>query len=343
MTFRDSLLRGWQHKNSLSYVLWPLSVLYRALFFVHKTLYAWGILSSYKASVPVIVVGNLTVGGTGKTPLVIYLVELLREQGFKPAVISRGYHGKASKYPLLLTPDTNAVESGDEPALIVQRTGVPMAVGPNRGDNIEALLASHSVDVIISDDGLQHFALQRDIEICLLDETVSTNNTFLLPAGPYRESLSRLSRVDIVVVHQQQNQSAASMSALDAAHYCRMSLTASAPQALLSKHSGEPFDDSKPTHAVAGIGQPQRFFNTCEQLGLSIVKHDFPDHHTFVFDDINFDDDLAVLMTEKDAVKCSAFAGKQHWFLPVDATLSPNFATLLLTRLNEIVTTQQSE
>jgi len=165
MALRDSILKSWQQPNALTLFLWPLSLIYRLLFFIRKKCYQWGIFSSYRASVPVVIVGNLTVGGTGKTPLVIHVIELLRRHGYNPGVISRGYSGQANAYPLEVTLKTPVNESGDEPALIVKRTGVPMFVGPVRGDNIDALLAKHSVDVIISDDGLQHLALQRDIEL----------------------------------------------------------------------------------------------------------------------------------------------------------------------------------
>jgi len=273
----------------------------------------------------VLVVGNLTVGGTGKTPLVIYLIEELRKQGFKPGVISRGYGGQASVYPCIVTPDTPASECGDEPALIVRRTSVPMVVGRNRQASIEKLLEISDIDIVLSDDGLQHLAMQRDIEICLLDATSLQRNTYLLPAGPYRESKSRLSSVDLVVEHGLHQ---------DQGELFAMNLKPSKAKPVVEQSDGQSgvFDSAKPLHAVAGIGNPDRFFNTCAELGLNFEAHRFPDHYAYSFADIDFAD-AVVLMTEKDAVKCHDFADSRHWYLPVDATLSNDFALALTSKL----------
>lgn len=317
MAFRDSLISSWRKPNALTVLLWPLSLLYRALFVVNRSLYRLGIKRVYRAPVPVIIIGNVTVGGTGKTPLVIFLVEALREHGFKPAVISRGYAGHAPEYPLLVTSQTPVEYCGDEPTLIVRRTKVPMCVGPNRKSAIELLLDTHDVDVIISDDGLQHFALARDLELCLVDDTSPLANSHLLPAGPYREPAYRLSTVDFVIRHGGND------------GIC-MELVATSPKPLVT--SDAVFDSSKKIHAVAGIGNPQRFFDTCRRLGLTIEPHSFPDHHAFSLSDIDFGDSL-VLMTEKDAVKCQAFADERHWYLPVDAKLNAGFTDALIAAL----------
>jgi len=325
MAFRDHLLKSWQHPTLLSFVLWPLSLLYRLVFFVRSKCYQWGVFSSYRPPVPVIVVGNLTVGGTGKTPLVIFLVDTLRQLGYQPGVISRGYHGNAPSYPFSVDKDTPVLQSGDEPALIVKRTGVPMVVGPDRQANIEQLLSEHSVNIIISDDGLQHLALQRDIELCLLDKTTETSNTYLLPSGPYREPLSRLKTVDLIIEHCQQCDIAQDQSS----NKCfSMFLKASAPKTVAETEQSD-FDASKMIHAVAGIGNPQRFFTTCEQLGLQFETHSFPDHHQFQPQDFEFADQRPVLMTEKDAVKCNGFNTDNLWYLPVDAELSTGFSEAL--------------
>lgn len=324
MAFRDAILNSWSKPNVLTLVLWPVSQVYRCLFWLRKKLYTIGLFKRYKASVPVIVVGNLTVGGTGKTPLVIYLIERLRVAGYTPGVISRGYGSQAPSFPFHVSIEATVSEAGDEPFLIVSRTAVPLVIGPNRGDSIDALLAKHAVDVIISDDGLQHLALLRDIELCVLDKTSPEHNRKLLPAGPYRESLSRLSSVDFVINH----------GGTDGKH--TMHLLAGEPTSLLPDKVSLMFDVKAPIHAVAGIGNPQRFFDTCESLDYQFTPHAFPDHHAFSADDIDFGDTLNVLMTEKDAVKCKNFASRKHWFLPVDAKLSGNLIEQLLEKLNSL-------
>lgn len=326
MAFRTQLLKSWQEPNLLTWILLPLSWLYQLLFWVRRIAFKTRLLKSYRASIPVIVVGNLTVGGTGKTPMVIYLVELLKKSGYKPGVISRGYSGVADSYPLLVTADTPVHHSGDEPALIVKRTNIPMMVGPNRAESIQNLVAKFGIDIIISDDGLQHLAMQRDIEICLQDSTKNNHNTHLLPAGPYRESLSRLNSVDMVVRHQ--TELSASLNPPD----YEMSLVAEQPQPI--KISPEQaWKSNTRVHAVAGIGNPDRFFDTCRALGFDIIEHAFADHHQFGLADITFNDELPVLMTEKDAVKCLDIATQQHWYLPVNAKLSNGFDKQLLALL----------
>jgi len=327
MSLRESLLSSWHKPTVLTYVLMPLSWIYWLVFAIRKQCYGLGVFSSYRAEVPVVIVGNLTVGGTGKTPLVIHLVEQLRAKGFSPAVISRGYSGNAKSYPLEVTENTPVNESGDEPALIVKRTKVPMAVGPNRGESIDLLLAKHSIDVIISDDGLQHLALKRDIEICLLDDTVKSENRFLLPSGPYRETLSRLKSIDLIVHHQRQKADLKEG---------RFSMTLKASDAKpLNDENGElkRLNKTALVHAVAGIGNPQRFFDTCKSEGYNFETHAFPDHHHFSKSDLMFDDESPVLMTEKDAVKCQNFTLNDAWYLPVDANLSDGFTETLLAKL----------
>ena len=327
MAFRESLLSSWQKTNTLTYALMPLSWVYQFVFFIRKQLYRIGLFSSYRAAIPVIVVGNLTVGGTGKTPLVIQLVEQLRANGYSPAVISRGYSGDAPFYPYEVMVDSPVSESGDEPALIVKRTNVPMVVGPNRGASIDLLLEKHSIDVIISDDGLQHLALKRDVEVCLIDDTVKSENYFLLPAGPYRERLSRLKTVDLIVHHQREK------ADLENARYS-MTLQASDAKPLdESKNEPKSLNKEKPIHAVAGIGNPQRFFDTCRLEGYCFEPHAFPDHHAFEQRDLMFGDAKPVLMTEKDAVKCQQIKISDAWYLPVDARLSDGFVDALIAKL----------
>ncbi len=320
---REALEQSWRKANVLSYLLWPLSLLYRALFSIRSALYSFKVLASYRAPVPVIVVGNLTVGGTGKTPLVIYLVEELRRHGFTPGVISRGYGGVSDDYPLVVNLDTPVTTCGDEPALIARRTNVPMVVGPRRKDSIARLIKDYSVDLIISDDGLQHLAMQRDIEICLQDATSNSSNTFLLPAGPYREPLARLQSVDMIVKHGLPDDSKGEFA---------MNLLPDEPRAINPSAKQTPFDCGQRIEALAGIGNPHRFFDTCKHLGYQFNQHVFNDHHLFNAEDIDFTD-AQVLMTEKDAVKCQSFADDRHWYLPVNAKLSKEFTTVLLDKL----------
>ena len=335
-TLQTALERSWQRPNALTLLLWPLSLVYGLLIAVRRTLYRWGVFKVYRARIPVIVVGNVTVGGTGKTPLVIHLVNSLKQAGYQPAVVSRGYGGQATDWPVLVTPNTAPSESGDEPALIAARTGVPVAAGANRRDSIEALCKHAKVDVIISDDGLQHLALARDIEVCVV--AARDNNTHLLPAGPYREPSARAELADFVVTSECANKE--EKGAEEGVHKrltssgCAyaMSLSPRAPIAV-SKYSKISFDATQGIHAVAGIGSPERFFQTCEVQGWQIERHVFPDHHQFCARDIEFNDDKPVLMTEKDAIKCRKFAHDRHWALPVDAKLEPDLIHSLLQQL----------
>ncbi|MFT6408841.1 MAG: tetraacyldisaccharide 4'-kinase [Arenicella sp.] len=316
MGIKKSLLKSWNKPTALTGVLRPLSVLYKGAFALRKAAFNHGLFERYQAPVPVIVVGNLTVGGTGKTPLVVHLVEQLKLQGFTPGVISRGYSGAADGYPLLVTANTAVEHSGDEPALIMRRTGVPMAVGPNRRASIELLLKHYKIDLIISDDGLQHLALKRDLEICLIDQTTEHENENLLPAGPYREPLSRLLSVDFIVRHGGE--------VGNAENQFSMNLEPANPLPVVPSNKSQ-FPENADFHAIAGIAKPQRFFETCERLGFTITAHSFADHYLFRSEDISFDD-RPVLMTEKDAVKCLEIASENHWYLPVDAMLSAGFA-----------------
>lgn len=325
MGIKKSLLKSWKKPNVLTGVLKPLSHLYRGAFSMRKKAFQKGFFDSYRAPIPVIVVGNLTVGGTGKTPLVIYLVEQLRAQGLKPGVISRGYSGEAPDYPFEVTRDSDVIHSGDEPALIVKRTAVPMMVGSDRKASIEALLNKHEIDVIVSDDGLQHLALQRDIEVCIVDDTSPQENEYLLPAGPYREPLTRLLSVDFIVRHGGE--------VGNADNQFSMSLQAGKPLPLKPQLDIN-FPKDQAFHAVAGIGNPQRFFDTCESLNYNFEAHSFADHHHFTADDIDFGAQH-VLMTEKDAVKCLSFAGNRHWYLPVSAQLSEGLIDALMAKLNK--------
>ena len=332
MPLRNLILRNWQSTGLMAYCLVPVSWIYWLIITTRKKCYDWKLLTSYRAPVPLIVVGNISVGGSGKTPLVMHLVEQLKERGMKPAVISRGYGG-AGPFPLIVDADMAPTVCGDEPALIVRRTQVPMVVGPNRAEDIALLVDRFDIDVVISDDGLQHYALARDIEISLIDETVISDNNFLLPAGPLREPRSRLDCVDFAVHHvnyQGETHAAAEPQKI------QMQLVPLAPRRVDMNERDQTFPRQGIVHAVAGIGQPDRFFRTCEALGMEIVRHAFADHHHFKAEDLQFGDSQPVLMTEKDAVKCRQFATEKHWYLPVDAKLSDGFTEQILVRLNAL-------
>jgi len=276
--------------------------------------------------VPVIVIGNISVGGTGKTPLVIFLAQWLKSQGYQPGIVSRGYGGKATHWPQEVTADSDPILVGDEPVLIAKRTSCPMAVSPNRPEAVQKLINENKCNIIISDDGLQHYALGRDIEIAVINGQQKFGNGFLLPAGPLREPVSRLKSVDFVVTNGQGTFpfSTFKMQLIPGEIY-----QVSHPMNKLNLD-----DIHQPIQAIAGIGNPQRFFDTLKSLNLQIIEHPFPDHHAFKLKDIDFGQDALILMTEKDAVKCQAFANERCWCLPVEAKVDAKFIQNLQKKLN---------
>lgn len=288
---------------------------------------------SHRAGVPVLVVGNLTVGGSGKTPLVMWTAEHLHAMGFSPAIVSRGYGGSAEA-PREATIASDPLEVGDEPMLLARRSGCPVWVGPDRVAVITALRLQHpDCNVVILDDGLQHYRLARDIEIAVVDAR-GFGNGLLLPAGPLREPPSRLRSVHAVIAHDidkaelQRYAGTTPLFAMtlqgDEAHRA----TDARERRSLRKFAGQR------VHAVAGIGDPARFFRYLERFGVQPVAHPFPDHHPFAAEDLEFGDEDPVLMTEKDAVKCKRFAKPHHWVLPVSAAPEPAFGDWLKRELD---------
>jgi tetraacyldisaccharide 4'-kinase len=276
---------------------------------------------------PVIVVGNIAVGGTGKTPFVIWLVARLREWGWHPGVVSRGYGGRARRWPQPVTRESDPALVGDEPVMIAQRTDCPLVVGPDRVAAVQLLLNREpSVDIVVSDDGLQHYRLWRDFEIAVVDATRGLGNGALLPVGPLREPPERLGEVGLVVA----NGSGWTSPAVPAGRQVNIRLYALEARALTGG-ARKPLAEfaGKSVHAVAGIGNPARFFSMLSQLGIHLMLHPFPDHHPFCAADLDFGDDLPVLMTEKDAVKCRGLAGDKHWVVPVEAGLGPEGVALV--------------
>ncbi|HEX7370723.1 MAG TPA: tetraacyldisaccharide 4'-kinase [Rhodanobacteraceae bacterium] len=293
----------------------PLAALYGGVTAMRRWMYRRGWLRSERLPVPVIVVGNVVAGGAGKTPLTIALLQALRERGFKPGVVSRGYGGSARE-PMLLDAQSDPRVVGDEPALIRIRTGAPVAIAAKRVEAARLLLKS-GVDVIVADDGLQHYALARDVEICVVDGVRRFGNERLLPAGPLREPLSRLRQVDFVVCNGDDAHDGEIPMRLVLAD--AVNITAPARTLQLDEFVG------KRTHAIAGIGNPQRFFDALRNLGVDVVEHPFPDHCRYVSSDFAFNDGMPVLMTEKDAVKCRAFAHDDWWAVPITAELPASF------------------
>jgi len=317
----------WYSINIISVILLPLSGLFCLLSLVRRLLYKSAVLQSYQAPIPVIVVGNISVGGTGKTPLIIELAKVIKSKGKKPGIISRGYGARADSWPQIVSGSSTADLVGDEPLLIFETTGFPVVVGPDRRQDIELLIEKFDCDVILSDDGMQHYKLNRDIEIAVIDAKRMFGNGLCIPSGPLRERTTRLKQVDIVLYNGgNEDQAAFTLQAAECiALNDENSLTAS-----LDSFSG------KTVHAVAGIGNPQRFFTMLEKHDITVIRHAFSDHYYFNLSDLEFSDELPVLMTEKDAVKCKQFDLSNHWSVPVELVLTSKAQTEIQTVLDNI-------
>ncbi|MDD5035608.1 MAG: tetraacyldisaccharide 4'-kinase [Methylococcaceae bacterium] len=317
--------RWYEQRPPLSLV--ALSGLFRAAVVLRRLAYHRGWKPAERLPVPVIVVGNLTVGGTGKTPLTIWLAQFLAAQGFKPGVISRGYGGRKQKKPRPVFSDSDPREVGDEPVLIARRTACPVYVFPRRAEAGRALLAACACDILVADDGLQHYALARDVEIAVVDGERRHGNGYCLPAGPLREPMERLAEADLIVC-----QGRAQVNEFE------LSLNGDEAVNLADERIRKPLTECRgmKLSAIAGIGNPGRFFARLRQAGLDFEEHPFPDHHDYTPQELSFGDEGALLMTEKDAVKCRAFAGPHHWYVPVRAELPPGFGEKILQRLKAI-------
>lgn len=287
-----------------------MALVFGALVWSRRALYQSGLRRATRLGVPVIVVGNLTAGGSGKTPVVAALVEHLAARGRRPGIVSRGYGARIHGIRVLHAEDS-ADAVGDEPALLVRRGIAPVAIGADRVGAARALLAAHDVDVLVADDGLQHYRLARDHEIVVVDGRRGFGNGKLMPAGPLREPLSRLATVDRVLVSGKTDVPATRYEVVIGG----VMPVGGGEGRDLRSFRGERVD------AVAGIGDPRRFFDMLARAGVFVVPHPFPDHHRFTAADLDFSDDRPLLMTEKDAVKCAAFARPGWWFVRVDARL----------------------
>ena len=299
------LQNHWNRITPLHLILFPISLIFRAMVALRRELYLSSFLASQQLLLPVIVIGNIKVGGTGKTPLTLALAQQLIERGWHPLIVSRGY-GRTSSRPQQAFASSMAAQVGDEPLLMAQRDICPVWVGADRvATAYAALQAQPQCDVVLCDDGLQHYRLQRDVEIAVIDGT-GYGNGLLLPAGPLR-------------IHQ-------ALAAVDNGEIFY--------NLLAPGQAASPADFYKPNiHAVAGIGQPQRFFHHLETLGITFTPHAFPDHHPYVAADLSFADCDAILLTEKDAVKCARFADARYWVLRVDAQIDPALIDLILRKI----------
>jgi tetraacyldisaccharide 4'-kinase len=318
----------WYRIRPAHLVLYPASLLFGAVVAARRALYALGLLRSERVPVPVIVVGNVSVGGTGKTPLVLWLAQLLRQHGWSPGIVTRGYGGSTAIQEV--GPGADPAQAGDEPVLLAQRSGCPVWAGRRRAQAARALLGTHpACNVLISDDGLQHYALARDLEIAVVDGERRFGNGLLLPAGPLRESVRRLESVHAVVIN-----GGPVVAKLRARQY-GMQLSGARLVNLRdpSRAVGPEAFAGTIVDAVAGIGNPSRFFAHLRALGLSVRPQPFPDHFAFSADDLAFARDGPVVMTEKDAVKCRAFAQPNHWYLPVEAQVDAELGRDLIDAL----------
>ncbi|MFM1897374.1 MAG: hypothetical protein RLZZ385_2448 [Pseudomonadota bacterium] len=325
----SSLEQAWYRRDGWLLLLWPIALLFQLLAALRKALQGGG-RKPAGDELPVIVVGNISVGGTGKTPLIIELANALKVVGLRPAIISRGYLSKAPHYPFLVKPDSDPVECGDEPLLLCSRTECPVVIDPDRVRGLHYIrteLAHLNCDVVLSDDGLQHYAMRRDMEIAVVDGARLFGNGMCLPAGPLREPVSRLERVEHIVINGENSQTA------DYPQLARAVTMRYVPRFLINQVSGEkkpfngaPFHIGSTVHAVSGIGNPRRFYDMLTRLPYQLERHEFPDHHGFTEADLNtIDDHQPIVMTEKDAVKCRDFAKPNYWYLSIEVNLPPAF------------------
>jgi len=323
------LVDAWYYGSPWLTLLKPLAALFRRQAKSRRQAYLNGSKEVWHAPVPVVVVGNITVGGVGKTPLVAALVNIARQAGFKPGIVSRGYGGKAPHYPYSVTADSLASQVGDEPLMLARRCGCPVVVDAKRVNAVQSLLQNHDCDLVISDDGLQHYALGRDMEIAVVDGARGLGNGEFLPAGPLREAPERLQEVDWIIVNGEGfvSDEESQLMQLKACQLVHLKTgQVKAVDALVGNE----------VHAMAGIGNPERFFTTLQKQGYQLQRHAFADHHAFQSSDLPVNDGKAIIMTEKDAVKCTQIADDRCWYLSVDAELNDTFVTKFQRQLKDL-------
>jgi tetraacyldisaccharide 4'-kinase len=341
---RDWLQGLWYGKSAWRYALLPLSLLFALVVRCRRWLYRRRILRSLEIPVPVIVVGNITVGGTGKTPIAIWLATELKIRGHRPGIVSRGYGGQVGAHPVLVTDSSTPQQVGDEAILMAIRSRCPVLVHPDRVAAANAAVSA-GVDVIIADDGLQHYRLARDFEIAVIDGVRGTGNGLMLPAGPLREPMERLQEVNRVLV-QTEGQD------VDVPYVRRASDRLASAFCLLPKQmrrldekGTRPLGDfsGKSVHAVAAIGNPRRFFRMLESHGMRVIPHPYRDHMQLTLRQLDFGDDLPIVMTEKDAVKCSGLAVNNCWYVPVTVKFPNAGRSRWLEELDGLITRKKEE
>ena len=335
--YRCSAVSGsdnlWYRQNLLSWCLLPFAAVFCVAAGLRRLAYRRGWKTVHRLDVPVVVVGNITVGGTGKTPFLIWLVEVLRAAGYSPGIVSRGYGGRDTRQPMAVTTDSDPGAVGDEPVLLAQRCECPVVACHDRVAAARQLLHWHRCNIVLSDDGLQHYALGRDVEIAIVDASRRFGNGFCLPAGPLREPRRRLASVDLVIHHGAEN-----------GHAPRMLLEPECVVPLVE--GGEPVQlqafRGRKVHAVAGIGYPKRFFSLLARYGISVAEHPFRDHYPYAAGELTFGDNLPVLMTEKDAVKYRASADENHWFVRMATRVDTSARDTILALLKERTVGQET-
>ena len=315
---------AWYQKSTWLVLLVPLSWLFRAISRLRRIVLQWR-FQGQSYAMPVVVIGNISLGGSGKTPLIIALAKALSERGYSVGVVSRGYGGASAQYPLVVGPDTLVSQSGDEPLLIAKKLGCPVVVDPNRGRAVEKLVKSFSCDLILSDDGLQHYRLHRDVEIAVVDGRRRFGNGYTLPAGPLRESPRRLKEVDFII------QNGGIVEPDDPGTYIVQLETSGLRRFGSSELIGfDQWVESTNIHAVAAIGHPERFFESLRQMGFKVDSEPKNDHQVLTACDIGFDDDLPVVITAKDAVKYQDLVPDNLWVLEVEMALDNEFVSSLI-------------
>ncbi len=334
--------RAWYGGHGWYRILLPLSGLYWLLSALRRCLYRAGLMRTRRAKVPVIVIGNITAGGTGKTPVTVWLASALAERGFSPGVVSRGYGGSKSGTSMRVDARSDPAVVGDEPVLIAMRTGCPVVVDADRARGA-AMLVQDGADLVIADDGLQHYALARDYEICVVDGARGLGNGMLLPAGPLREPVIRIAEVDQVLINGRLRERQEAMPTglqnaitfrLLAAEACRLNGSLVRP---IERFSGTT------VHAVAAIGNPDRFFDMLRGFGVQVVEHAYPDHATLRPGDLDFGDNFDILMTEKDAVKFPRQVSDRFWYVPVDVDIDPVVAAPWLEQIESRMRNEQAD
>jgi tetraacyldisaccharide 4'-kinase len=333
--------RAWYGDNGWYRLLLPLSGIYWLVSMLRRQFYRLGLMRTRRAKVPVIVIGNITAGGTGKTPAVVWLANALAERGFSPGIVSRGYGGSKAGASMRVDARSDPAVVGDEPVLVAMRTGRPVVVDADRARGA-AMLVADGADVVIADDGLQHYALGRDYEICVVDGSRGLGNGYLLPAGPLREPADRLDDVDQVLVNGRLRAGPFGKSVgLQNAITFRL---VAADTRRLNGSLAQPVESfrGKTVHAVAAIGNPQRFFDTLRGHGIQVIEHAYPDHAPLRPEELDFGDRFDILMTEKDAVKFPRQVSERFWYVPVDVEIDPVVAAPWLEQIGSRIRDEQT-